>query len=203
MKVEILQKNQREMKFSVEGIKSSFASALRRTMVSEVPTMAIEWVDFKQNGSVLNDEVIANRLGLVPLTFDRGVYELPPEDGKLTSKHQVKLVLKKRGPAMVYSGDLKSSDKDVKPVFDKIPITELFEDQELQFEATAQLGVGRTHAKWQGAVVGYSQDPKNPERFTFNVESVCGLDIEDVVQSSAEILEEKFGEFSKQLKKLK
>lgn len=162
MKIEILSKTDSEIKFLVEGIKPSFASALRRTMTSEVPTMAIEWVDFKINDSVLNDEVIANRLGLVPLTFDQKAYNLPSEckcKGKGCSNCQVKLVLKKKGTGMVYSGDLKSNAKDVKPVFDKIPIVELFENQSLQFEAIAQLGLGKDHAKWKGAIVGYKNKP--------------------------------------------
>jgi DNA-directed RNA polymerase subunit D len=203
MKVTVLQRSEMEMEFAVEGIKPSFASALRRIMIGEVPTMAIETVEFKKNDSVLNDEIIAHRLGLVPLTFDKDAYELPPKEGKLTSKHQVKLTLKKKGPGMVYSGDLKSTAKDVKPLYDKIPIVELFENQELQLEATAQLGIGREHAKWQGAVVGYTQDKNNPEKFIFYVESVCGLPVEEVVLSAAEILEKKFSEFSKLLKKLK
>ncbi len=202
MKVSVLEKNKMEMKFVVEGIKPSFASALRRTMMSEVPTMAIETVDFKDNDSALNDEIVANRLGLVPLTFDQDAYELP-NCGKLTSKNSVKLVLKKKGPGMVYSGDMKSDDKDVKPVYDKIPIVELFENQQLQFEATAILGVGREHVKWQGAVVGYSVDEKDPQKFTFNVESVSGLPVDAVVQTAGKILEEKFSEFSKLVKKLK
>lgn len=162
MKIEILNKNDSEIRFLVEGIKPSFASALRRIMISEIPTMVIEWVDFKSNDSVLNDEIIANRLGLIPLTFDQKAYNLPSEcgcKGKECSRCQVKLTLKKKGPSMVYSGDLKSNAKDVKAVFDKIPIVELFENQELQFEAIAQLGVGREHVKWQCAVVGYKSKP--------------------------------------------
>jgi DNA-directed RNA polymerase subunit D len=162
MKVEVLHKTDSDIKFLVEGVKPSFVSALRRIMMTEVPTMAIEWVDFKKNDSALNDEIIANRLGQIPLTFDQKVYNLPEMckcEGKGCSRCQVKLTLKKKGPCMVYSGDLKSTDKDVRPVYDKIPIVELFEGQDLQFEAVAQLGLGKTHAKWQGAVVGYKNKP--------------------------------------------
>lgn len=207
MKVDVQNKTNSEIKFVVEGVKPSFASALRRIMMSEVPTMAVEWVDFKKNDSALPDEVIANRLGLVPLTFDKG-YNLQDEckcGGKGCSNCQVKLVLKKKGPAVVYSGDLKSAAKDVKPVFDKIPITELFENQEIQFEATAQLGTGRKHSKWQAAVVGYeSNETKSGEgKYSFAVETASGLTPEEIVLNAAEILETKMGEFSKQIKKLK
>ena len=252
MQVEIINKSDSEVQFLVEGIKSSFASALRRTMVSEIPAMSIEWVDFRRNDSAMNDEIVANRLGQIPLTFDKESYNLMADckcDGKGCTNCQVKFALKKKGPTMVYSGDLKSTDKEVKPVFDNIPIVELFGDQEVQLEATAQLEFGKTHSKWQGAVVGYQEGPvvleketntcpvhksiptskghlvaksdcemcldaieaakkkgkveKLDDCFVFNVESVCGLKAEEVVLSATDILEKKFTEFGKDLKKLK
>ena len=204
MKIEILEKNDKEMKFSVQGISPGFANEFRRIMVSEVPTMAIEWVDFKKNSSALPDELLANRLGQVPLTFDRKNYTLQNDckcEKKGCSRCQVELVLKKKGPGMVYSGDLKSKDKEVQPVFDNIPIVELFEDEEIQFEAIAQLGIGREHVKWQGAVVGYKHD--GSDNFVFNVESVSGLKVEDVIEAAAELLEDKMKLFGKELKSLK
>jgi DNA-directed RNA polymerase subunit D len=202
MKIKILRKNGAEMSFSVEGISPGFANALRRIMMTEVPTMAIEWVDFKKNDSALPDEILANRLGQIPLTFDRRAYDLPSEckcGGKGCSRCQVEIVLKEKGPKVVYSSDLKIKAKDVKPVFDKIPIVELFEDEELQFEAIAQLGLGKEHAKWQAAVVGYNYEN---DKFVFNIESVCGLSPEEIVVSAAEILEKKMKEFEKSLNKL-
>lgn len=220
MKIQVLEKNKSEIKFLLEGVTSGFANELRRIMMVEIPTMAIEWVDFKKNDSVLFDEVIANRLGQIPLTFDRKTYDLPATckcEGKGCSRCQAKLVLKKKGPCMVYSGDLKSKAKDVQPVFDKIPIVELFENQSLEFEATAQLGLGKDHIKWQGAVVGYKNKPVKevarrdesedtkyvPDAFIFNVETVSGLSPEEIVLAAGEILEEKMKDFDRNLKKLK
>jgi DNA-directed RNA polymerase subunit D len=219
MKVQVLKKTDSEIQFMVEGISPAFANALRRVMMTEVPTMAIEWVDFIKNDSALNDEILAHRLGLIPLTFNPKAYNLPNEcdcNGKGCSRCQVKLKLKKEGPCMVYSGDLESEAEDVKPVFDKIPIVELFEGEKLEFEAIAQLGLGREHAKWQAAVVGYKNKPKKeisrkeegPETeyiedtFIFNVESVCGLKAEEIVIKAAEVLENKLKDFLKELKKL-
>ncbi len=206
MKVDVLSHKGAEMKFSVDGIKPSFAGALRRIMISEIPTMAIEYVDFKKNDSALTDEVVANRLGLVPLTFDGKAYNLPADckcEGKGCSRCQVTLVLKKKGPAMVYSGDMKSTDKEVRPVHDKIPITELFEGQEIAFEAVAQLGKGKDHAKWQGAVVGYRLEEGKKDSFVFNVESISGIPVDELVARSAEVMEQKFDDFGKAVKKLK
>ncbi len=162
MKIEILNKTDMKVRFLVSGIKPSFAGALRRIMMTEVPTMAIEWVDFKKNDSVMPDEVLANRLGQVPLTFDSKAYILPNDckcKNEGCSRCQVKLSIKKKGPGIVYSDDIKSADKSVKPVVDKIPIVELFDDQELVLTAIAQLGTGREHTKWKSAVVGYKNAP--------------------------------------------
>lgn len=163
MEVKILEKNEEKMRFLVEGIDSSLAGELRRIMMTEVPTMAIEWVDFVKNDSVMRDEILASRLGLIPLTFDPKFYNLKSEckcGGKGCVHCQVSLTLKKKGPCTVYSGDLVSTDKRVKPVYDKIPIVELTEGQELELEATAQLGLGKEHAKWQASIVGYKNVPK-------------------------------------------
>jgi DNA-directed RNA polymerase subunit D len=155
--------NDEKVSFLVEGIDPAFAGELRRIMMTEIPTLAIEWVDFVKNDSVLWDEIIASRLGLIPLVFDPKFYNLKEEckcGGKGCTHCQVTLTLKKVGPCIVYSGDLVSSDKNVRPLYDKIPIVELMEGQELEFEAIAQLGIGKEHAKWQASIVGYRNVPR-------------------------------------------
>ena len=61
------------------------------------------------------------------------------------------LILKEKGPKVVYSGDL-SSNEAVKPVYDTIPLLKLKEGEEVELEATANLGVGLDHAKWQPTI---------------------------------------------------
>lgn len=159
MKVQVVDRSGSEMRFLVEGIQPPFANELRRIMMGEIPTMSIEWVDFVKNDSALNDEIIANRLGQLPLKFDKKSYNMMNDckcEGKGCSLCTVKFTLKKKGPGMVYAGDMKSKAKDVVPMFDKTPVVELFGDQEIEFEATAILGLGKGHSKWQGAVVGYA-----------------------------------------------
>ena len=204
IKIEVLEKSKESIKFIVDGIKPSFANALRRIMISEVPTMTIEWVDFKKNDSALYDELLAHRLGLIPLTYDKKAYKLPEECKEASVKNSqcyAKLKLKKKGPCVVYSGDLESEDESVKPVFDKIPIVELFEGQEIELVAYARLGYGREHIKWQGAVVGYRIDDNG--RITFEVESCSGLKPEEIVLMATEMFEKKLKEFKMQASKLK
>jgi len=159
----MLEKNDQKIKFMIEDIDPALTGELRRIMVSEIPTLAIEWVDFVKNDSVLWDEIIASRLGLIPLMFKPKSYKFKKDckcGGKGCTNCQATLSLAKKGPCIVYSGDLVSSDKHVKPVYDEIPIVELTEEQELKFEAKAELGLGKNHAKWQAAIVGYRAIPK-------------------------------------------
>jgi DNA-directed RNA polymerase subunit D len=163
LEVKILEEKNDKIKFIIEDIDSALVGELRRIMMSEIPALAIELVDFVKNDTVLWDEIIASRLGLIPLTYNPKTYKLKKDckcDGKGCSHCQVNLSLVKKGPCIVYSGDLVPSDKNVKPVFDKIPIVEMTEGQELKFEAIAQLGVGKEHAKWQASIVGYRAIPK-------------------------------------------
>ncbi len=198
MKINVLKNTKERIEFETEGITAALAGELRRIMISEISTMAIEWVDFHKNDSVLWDEIVASRLGLIPLVFDSKLYNMKSVckcSGKGCTHCQVMLALKKKGPCIVYSEDLKSSDKNVKPVYDKIPIVELSEGQELEFEASAELGLGKEHAKWQGAVVGYEISGPKSNKFTFIVESVCGLSAEEVVKKSIEVLKQKLDDF--------
>ncbi|GKY95604.1 hypothetical protein MPSEU_000521700 [Mayamaea pseudoterrestris] len=71
-KVEVLSVNPHEMKFILSETDTSMANALRRTMIAEVPTLAIDLVEFHENSTVLNDEYIAHRLGLIPLRYQLG-----------------------------------------------------------------------------------------------------------------------------------
>jgi DNA-directed RNA polymerase subunit D len=163
MKIHVLNKRGDTLTFVMDGATPAFANALRRIMISEVPTLAVEWVDFHTNESVLFDEIIAHRLGLIPLVFDPS--KLNQRDscrcgGKGCSLCEVVFALEKKGPAAVRSGDLKSSNRAVKPTSPNFPIVELLKNQNIKFEARAQLGTGRQHAKWQAASASYQYYPE-------------------------------------------
>ncbi|UIO98770.1 DNA-directed RNA polymerase subunit D [Halobaculum sp. CBA1158] len=145
--VEVVTRDDRSARLLVRGLTPAVANGLRRTMLSEVPTFSIDEVRFVENSSVMFDEMVGLRLGLVPLTTPLDDYEVGDT---------VTLALDVEGPATAYSGDIETSDDLVQPADDNVPIIELKEGQRLEFEADAVLDTGKEHAKHQGGVaVGY------------------------------------------------
>lgn len=68
-KVEILQMQPDWMRFILSETDVSVANTLRRIMIAEVPTLTIDLVEYSENSTVLNDEYIAHRLGLIPIRY--------------------------------------------------------------------------------------------------------------------------------------
>ncbi|WP_435318309.1 DNA-directed RNA polymerase subunit D [Haloarchaeobius sp. TZWSO28] len=145
--VEFVERGEREALFLVRGVTPAFANGIRRAMIADVPTLSIDEVRVIENSSVMFDEQIAHRLGLIPLTTPEGEFD---EDDVITLSIDVE------GPATAYSGDLVSADGMVQPADQNVPIIDLKDDQRLELEADAVLDTGKEHAKHQGGVsVGY------------------------------------------------
>jgi len=74
------QPSKNELIFEMIGVDVSFANALRRILLAEVPTMAIETIFMWDNTSIIHDEVLAHRLGLIPINVDARYFESYDED---------------------------------------------------------------------------------------------------------------------------
>jgi len=168
LEVKIVDKNEFSARLIIEGVDSAFMNSLRRIMVSEVPCMAIDEVVVLENSSMLHDEILAHRLGLIPLTTDLDSYNLPEECSCKSELGcnlcRVSLTLDveaKDDVRTVYSGDLVAENPNVRPVSEKIPIAKLAPNQRLKLEAYARLGKGEKHAKWQPvSVCAYKHFPR-------------------------------------------
>jgi len=139
--------------------------------------MAIEDVEFHlgpiraedgkeyESVSPLFDEMIAHRLGLVPIPTDLGLYnrreDCPTCHGEGCPNCTIIYSVNKRGPGLVTSGDLEPiGDAKLRPADQKIPIVKLDDGQAMLVYATAVLGNGKDHAKWQATHgVGYRYYP--------------------------------------------
>ena len=183
MDLKLLNKKENILTFLVKDSNPVFVNTLRRTILSDVPTIAIKKVAFTKNNSALFDEMLAHRLGLVPVTTDLVSYNMPDKcscKGAGCAKCQLTLTLKAEGPCSVYASDMKSSDPAIKIVYPKMLLVKLLKGQELEFEATASLGTGKEHAKFVPAHVFYKGYPKisldkikNPEE----VVKSCPVDV--------------------------
>ena len=199
------QEKKNRLIFSLSGVDTAYANTLRRMMGFEVPVMAIEDIEFRKNSSILYDELLAHRIGLIPLTTDLKSYDLMSEckcKGVGCASCTVKFVLKVQGPGTVYASDLKTKDPAIKPVYPKMPIVKLLEGQEVEFEATAILGKGRDHSKWCPGLVFYKIPNPEKDEFIFTVESWGQLTPKEIVTKAVEIYDKQLEEFSELVKKL-
>jgi DNA-directed RNA polymerase subunit D len=163
MEVDILELSERSAKFVLSNVSTSFANSVRRAMIADVPTLAIEYVNLYDNTSVLYDEQLVLRLSLMPLITDIETYVPQAEcncGGGGCPACEVSLTLSAEGPATIYSRDLISSDPKIQPADPNIPIVELKKGQKLVLEAIAHMGYGRDSVKWQaGVACGYKNVP--------------------------------------------
>lgn len=153
MDVEVLGSNNDQLSIIFRGAQPTFVNAIRRIIMAETPIPAIEKVYIAENTSVLYDEILAHRLGMIPMRGGENL--LPPDQcscgGKGCSFCEAALTLEveaKEDNTIVYSGRLKA-EGSVFPANNDIPIVKLNNGQKIALVAHARLGTGKEHAKWQ------------------------------------------------------
>ena len=92
--IEVVVNTFETLEVELKGIDASLANALRRIIIAEVPTMAFHKVMLYQNTSVLPDELLVHRLGLLPLKADPNDFEARKEDQELSAENSLKFELK-------------------------------------------------------------------------------------------------------------
>ncbi|KAK6588552.1 DNA-directed RNA polymerase I [Cryptosporidium xiaoi] len=157
--------------FDISGIDASVANAIRRILLVEVPTVAIETVQIYQNTGVIQDEVLAHRLGLIPMHIDPDTIDYRNEDEELNERNSLcfKLNVKctkddvndSKGitSKQVFSKDIiwvplsdsqkqKYANNPPKVVNEDILITKLRPGQSIEAVLYCEKNIGRVHAKW-------------------------------------------------------
>ncbi|MBI3859931.1 MAG: DNA-directed RNA polymerase subunit D [Thaumarchaeota archaeon] len=199
--MKVLEDTGNYVSLQLDGVDRSYANAVRRFCLSEVPSMAIDDVVILENSSVLYDEILAHRLGMVPIRTDLERYILPEacDCGSPLGCHKCRVlfVLDAKGKdkvSTVHSGDLVSEDREIRPVSEAIPLVKLAQGQSVKLEAYARLGRGKEHAKWQPSSVSVLTDGKSEGSFILSVESAGGLPAKKIVLKAIQLLEEKLKE---------
>ncbi len=164
MSLKILKAEDRFIRFTIDGITPTIANALRRTLLDDIPKLAIDRVIFHhgqirdREGNVydsslpLFDEIVAHRLSLVPLVTDPKM-NFRDEcvcEGKGCPLCTMSYSINKIGPAVVTSADLQPmGNPELVPSDPDIPIVKLGPKQAILVTGEAIMGRGKTHTKWQ------------------------------------------------------
>lgn len=180
--VKITEAGANHVDFELSNVDLAFANSIRRVIMAEVPTMAIDLVEVEANTSVLADEFIAHRLGLVPLVsknVEDVEYSRDCECDQYCERCSVTLTLHARCTGdeimKVYARDLVVDSQRANqwvgnPVITDADglgtvIAKLRKGQELRLKCIAKKGIAKEHAKWAPtSAVGFEYDPHNKLR---------------------------------------
>ena len=187
--LEVLSKDERKITIKMKGVPLQYANALRRVCLNGVPVFAIDTVDIIENTSVLPDEGLAHRLGLIPIRTDLERFEEPADcscgGDTGCSNCRVMLVLDFAGSdtesTTVLSDSMASEDDTVIPISDKIPIVDLAPGQSIKAECFARLGRGTEHAKWNSSNVSVLVEGDADNERILTIESTGALKPEQIL----------------------
>ncbi|KAL9705584.1 hypothetical protein quinque_009102 [Culex quinquefasciatus] len=160
LQIVVVRYEENELEFDMIGVSPAIANAFRRLMLSEVPSMAIEKVHIYNNTSIIQDEVLAHRLGLIPLKADPRLFEYKTNEGDAanaqdTLEFELKVKCTKKNKdsteiKWVPVGNQASiyKEADVGPIDDDILISRMRPGHEFDIKLFAVKGVGKDHAKF-------------------------------------------------------
>ncbi len=168
MPVTIEELKPRSTRLEIQGATASQVNAVRRTLLADVPKLAIEDVEFHlgpirdeatgkdyDSSTSMFDEAVALRLGLLPIPTDLGQFRRKSEcdcGGAGCTHCQAMFSVDKKGPCTVYAKDVVPlGDATLSILEPDVPIVRLGARQALLAYATATVGSARDHAKWQVA----------------------------------------------------
>ncbi|MGN6708531.1 MAG: DNA-directed RNA polymerase subunit D [Candidatus Nitrosocosmicus sp.] len=208
--LKVIEKQDDKITIKFNNVPRQYVNALRRLSISEVPTFAIDDVVILENSSVMHDEAVAHRLGLIPLRTDLKKFNLPNECscnialGCANCRVLLQLDAEAKDKTKtITTSELMSEDDFVKPVNQDIPIITLAPGQKIKFEAYARLGLGKDHAKWQAATIAVVKYSENENEIYLTIESNGALTAEEIVIAATDKLNSSIKEFGETLSSIK
>jgi DNA-directed RNA polymerase alpha subunit len=203
IKVKIHELEENFIQFSIFNINIGLANAIRRILIAEVPSMAIDFAKIYKNSGCIHDDMIAQRIGLIPFistNVDKFDYFWRQSNNLSEVQYELNVINKNESPIDVTTNDLKIINSNeytgynktiyqsVKPVNLEYPIviTKLGKGQELHFVCSVRKGISQEHAKFQPtSSVGY--EIRSDNEFLFNVETTGSLTPIEVIDKALNI----------------
>lgn len=181
MHIEIVNVSELEIIFILKGVDNTFANSLRRTLISNIPTLAIDNIKIKNNTSVINDEMLAQRISLLPLKYSNHLDEIGKFELCVKCPKDVTIM-------NINSSELKYTldSNNVTLLYDDILLLKLKSMQEVNLEVTCKKSIGKEHSKFSPvSTVSYKKDKDN---FVFAVECIGNIDPELLIKDAMDIL---------------
>ena len=200
MSLQVIDQNEQKISVKLQGMPLQYANALRRICLNGVPIFAIDTVDILENTSILADEGIAHRLGLIPIKTEFSSIDSNIESDKVMLTLDSGDTTETR---TIFSGDIQSQDNVIKPISEKIPIVTLAPNQKIKFEAHARLGRGTEHAKWNSANIATLTETDKDDEHILTVETTGALEPKYIILASINELSKRLDIFKETISDLK
>ena len=222
VKAEILYEDDEKINILLKETDRAFVNSIRRTLISDTPKMAIDTVKFVKKTEVedgevwetdgpLPDEVIAQRLAMIPIPTNHGSFHFQdecPDCSEMVEEERGCVqctmlyycqVKGSREGVWVTAGDLNflgDPEGFIPEKYRPIPITKLFQGQMIEFSATAVMGRGRDHVKWS-PVSGVTFNPRQIGVIKIKSRAKILWDLGLVIKASDFDKDGKLGDFGK------
>ena len=200
MSLQIINQGEQKISVKLQGMPLQYANALRRICLNGVPIFAIDTVDILENSSILADEGIAHRLGLIPLKTELSAIETSSDSDRIMLTLDSGDSIETR---TIFSGEIESQDDTIKPISEKIPIVTLAPNQRIKFEAHARLGRGIEHAKWNSSNIATLTETDKDDEHILTVETTGALEPKDIILASINELSNRLDKFKETISGLK
>ena len=200
MSLQVINQDEQKISVKLQGMPLQYANSIRRICLNGVPIFAIDTVDILENSSILADEGIAHRLGLIPLKTELSSIESNIESDKIMLTLDSGDTTETR---TIFSGEIKSQDDIIKPISEKIPIVTLAPNQRIKFEAHARLGRGTEHAKWNSSNIATLTETDKNDEHILTVETTGALEPKHIVLASINELSNRLNNFKETMSDLK
>ena len=200
MSLQIIDQGEQKISVKLQGLPLQYANALRRICLNGIPIFAVDTVDIYENTSILADEGISHRLGLIPLKTELSAIQTNNETDKIVLSLDSGVATETR---TVFSNELKSQDDVIKPVSDNIPIVTLAPNQRIKFDAHARLGRGTEHAKWNSSNIATLLETTKDDEHILTVETTGALEPKNIIIAGVNELSYRLDSFKQIISDLK